>query len=239
MCCCARQVDMNVPPHCNALLTSLPEDEWRTLARSLDLVRLHRGQALDDALAQSGYVYFPTSGLVSVHYADTAGSTLEMALVGQEGMIGVLELLGGRPAPFASVVQAPGQAYRLPAARAQGAFARQGAFHAMALRYALSLIVQLAQRTVCNLRHSVDQQLCRWLLLYIDRAHTDEILATHEMIAATLGVRRQGVTEAAKKLNRRHIIAYARGRIKILDRDALERSACECYRMTGRDGQPR
>jgi CRP-like cAMP-binding protein len=216
-------------PQRNAILAALPEDELRTLLPRLEQVRLLPRRLLYEPWGSQEYIYFPTSGMVSVHHADSDGTVTELAQVGREGLLGLWTLLGGRETVLRSAVQLGGEAYRLPAAAGRASFAAGGEFQDIVLRHTLAFTIQLAHTAVCHLRHSVGQQLCRWLLGCLDRVEGNEIRMTHEVIAGVLGVRRQGVTEAAKKLEQRRAIAYHRGRISVLDRDALEQSACECY----------
>ena len=228
----------SAPPDKNGLLASLPDMELRALASRLDWMRLPRGRPLCEPGDDVAYLYFPTSGIVSLVHIGEGGTNTELALVGCEGVVGLSALLGGQNT-LRAVVQASGHAYRLPAAQARARFAEGGAFQRSILRYADTILSEVAQTAVCNLRHSVAQQLCRWLLLCLDRLPGHEIHMTHELIASVLGVRRQGITEAAKKLEARRIISYYRGRIRVLDRGALERSACECYAMMNRLGVSR
>lgn len=221
-------------PEANRLLGALPGPELRALERGLEHVYLRRGQALNEAGGKQ-FVYFPISGIVSILYADEGGLAAELAHVGCEGVIGLAVLFGSRPTILRSVVQARGQAYRLRADEARACFADCRQFHAHTLRYANALMAQVAQTAVCNLHHSLEQQLCRWLLTWLDRLPGNEIEVTHELISSGLGVRRQGVTEVARRLGRDGIIAYARGRITVLDRPGLEGRACDCYRISVRE----
>lgn len=217
------------PVRRNAILGALPPPELRALEPRLDYVALPAARLLHDAGEPLRYVFFPTSGIVSLLHVDENGASEALTVVGFEGMVGLAALLGGDTAMTRAVVQVPGAAYRLSAAHAKLAFSEAGRFQALILRFAHGQIVQLAQTGVCKLHHSVERQLCRWLLLCLDRVQANEIEMTHERIAGLLGVRRQGVTEAARKLQKRNIIAYARGRIRVLDRAALEQQACDCY----------
>lgn len=218
------------PPRQNAFLAALSPAELRALEPKLEYVRLPVRRWLHQPEEPVKHVHFPTSGIVSLLYVNDSGASSELTVVGREGMIGVGALLGSERATNRAVVQAPGGAYRLPASDARAAFAAGGRFQALVLRFAQMLILEVSQTAVCNLHHHfVERQLSRWLLLWQDRLQKDKIEMTHELIAVMLGVRRQGVTEAARKLQERKIIAYSRGQITVLDRAALERSACECY----------
>jgi CRP-like cAMP-binding protein len=218
----------------NRLLAALAPDELRALERRLEYVRLPLRRSLHELGQPVRYVYFPTSGIVSLLCVNDTGPSTNLTVVGCEGMVGLELLLGGETATNRAVVQAAGSAYRLRGSDAKAVFAEGGTFQSLALRFARALIMELSQMAVCNLHHVVEQQLSRWLLLCLDRLEGDEIEMTHELIASLLGVRRQGVTEAAKKLQERKVIAYSRGRITVLDRGALEACACECYRLLKR-----
>lgn len=219
------------PPHRNRLLASLPEAEFRVLEPKLQYMRLPLGKRLYEPGEALTHVYFPTYGIISVLYVNESGASTGLTVVGCEGLVGLALLLGVQVTTIRAVVQAAGHAYRLPAMEAKARFAEGGQFQLLTLRFAHALISQVSQTAFCNLHHSVEQQLCRRLLLCLDRLRGNEMQMTHEQIACTLGVRRQGVTEAAKKLEKRRIIAYFRGRITVLDRHALEQSVCECYRI--------
>ncbi len=216
----------------NRLLSLLPDEELRALAPRLQRVRLTPGHSLYEPRSILTHLYFPTDGVVSLLCVDSAGASAELALIGSEGVIGLGLLLGGSHSEeIRAVVLAGGHAYRLAAPEAKACFAGGGAFQRLALRFAHGTLVQLSQTAFCNLHHSLEQHLCRRLLLCSDRLGGNQIAMTHELIASMLGVRRQGVTEAAKRLEKRGIITYFRGRITVIDRDALERSACACYRI--------
>lgn len=204
------------------------------LRPKLEPARLFPGRLLYEPGGRQDYIYFPLSGIVSVHHADSDGAITELAQVGRESLLGIWALLGGHETVLRTAVQLGGEAYRMPTAAARVNFAAGGEFHDLVLRHALAFMMQLAHTAVCHLHHSVGQQLCRWLLNCLDRIDGSEIRMTHEVIAGVLGVRRQGVTEAAKKLEQRHVIAYHRGRISVLDRRGLEASACECYALAKR-----
>lgn len=203
--------------------------DLRALEPRLDYIPLAVAKPLHDPGEPLRYVFFPTSGIVSLLYVDEGGTAEALTVIGSEGMIGLAALLGRESETTRAVVHATGAAYRLSTADARTSFAEPGRFHTLVLRFAHGLIMQLAQTAVCKLHHSVEQQLCRWLLLCFDRVQANEIEMTHELIASLLGVRRQGITEAAGKLQERNIIAYSRGHITVLDRAALERKACDCY----------
>jgi CRP-like cAMP-binding protein len=194
---------------------------------------------LGDVVYESGrqidHVYFPTDSIVSLLYVLENGASAEIAVVGNEGVVGVSLFMGGETTPSRAVVQSAGTAYRLPGAIMKQEFTRGGAMQHLLLRYTQALITQMAQTAVCNRHHSVDQQLCRWLLLSIDRLTSPEIEMTQELIANMLGVRREGVTEAAGKLQTAGVISYRRGHIKVLDRPRLEKMSCECYEVVRRE----
>lgn len=222
-----------VPWRNNRLLALLPEDEVRSLESDLEYVPLPYGSVLCEPGEPVAHVYFPTAGIVSIILVSDSGTNAELAVIGREGMVGLPALVGSH-AYIRAVVQVAGHACRLPAALARAAFAEAGNFQSVSLRFFHAYAVQISQTAMCNLHHSVDQQLSRWLLMCLDRVEGDEIQMTHEFIASMLGVRRQGVTEAMQKLEKRRIIAHSRGRITIVDRNALEHWACECYRMVSR-----
>jgi CRP-like cAMP-binding protein len=225
-------------PSSNRLLASLTEAELAVIEPKLQSVQLPAGKRLYETDEEPTHVYFPTQGIVSVLYVDDRGASSELTLVGCEGAVGLSVLLGGGPAMIPAVVQTAGHAYRFPAMDARASFAQCPGFRTVILRFVHALIFQVAQSAVCNLHHSVEQQLCRWLLLCLDRMPGNQIHMTHEMIASMLGVRRQGVTEAAKRLERGRVISYFRGHITVLDRHALEQSSCECYRILKRQTEP-
>jgi CRP-like cAMP-binding protein len=221
-----------VPPQTpmqNLLLAALPEKDFQRLAPQLELVELALGRPLYESGGQLQHVYFPIEGIVSLLYVTQGGNSAELAVVGREGMIGISLFMGGETTPNRAVVQSTCRAYRLPAHVLKEQFAGGGALHLILLKYTQALITQISQTAVCNLHHSVDQQLCRWLLLSLDRLPDNKLQMTQELIANMLGVRRQGVTESARKLDHDHLITYKRGLITVLDRPGLERRACECY----------
>ncbi|MGE5667130.1 MAG: Crp/Fnr family transcriptional regulator [Betaproteobacteria bacterium] len=218
-------------PHQNHLLDALPAGDYTRLEPHLELVPLALGQVLYEPGARMRYVYFPTTAIVSLLYVMEDGASAEIAVVGNEGMLGISLFMGGETTPSHAVVQSAGYGVRLKARLLKDEFARFGPMMHLLLRYTQALITQMAQTAVCNRHHSVDQQLCRWLLLSLDRLSTNELVMTQELIANMLGVRREGVTEAAGKLQDAGLIRYRRGRITVLDRPGLEARTCECYRV--------
>jgi len=216
-------------PSDNHLLAAMPEAERQRLYPHLELVPMALGEALYESGGRLSHVYFPTDCIVSLLYVMEDGASAEIAVVGREGVVGIALFMGGETTPSRAVVQSAGWAYRLNGARLKAEFNRSGAVQHLLLRYTQALITQMAQTAVCNRHHSVDQQLCRWLLLSLDRLSTNELRMTQELMANMLGVRREGVTEAAGKLQDAGLIRYARGRITVLDRPLLEARACECY----------
>jgi CRP-like cAMP-binding protein len=218
----------DLDPRTNHLLAALPASEWRRWQPQLEPVKLALGEVLYEAGGTLSHVYFPTSSIVSLLYVMENGAAAEIAVVGFEGVVGISLFMGGESTPSRAVVQSAGQAWRLPAAAIKSEFKRAPVLHLL-LRYTQALITQMAQTAVCNRHHSLDQQLCRWLLLSLDRLQGSELAMTQELIANMLGVRREGVTEAALKLQEAGLIRYARGRISVLDRPGLEKRTCECY----------
>jgi CRP-like cAMP-binding protein len=222
-------------PQGNGLLAVLPEEVHADLARSLEPIPLELGMSMYESGGKQKYVYFPTSGIVSLLYVLADGSSAEIAVTGREGLVGISLFMGGETTPSRAVVQSAGEAYRLNAATLKNAFERGGALQHVLLRFTQALITQMAQTAVCNRHHSVDQQLCRWLLLSLDRLPTSELVMTQELIANMLGVRREGVTEAAGKLQADGLIHYRRGRINVLDRAGIEARVCECYSVVKKE----
>jgi CRP-like cAMP-binding protein len=222
-------------PRQNRLLDALSAVELKRLRRSLEPVRMPLGDVVYESGRHQGYVYFPTTCIVSLLYVLENGTSAEIAVVGNEGVVGISLFMGGETTPSRAVVQSAGEAFRVPGAAIKAEFTRGGSMQHLMLRYTQSLITQMAQTAVCNRHHSVDQQLCRWLLLSIDRLSTPEIVMTQELIANMLGVRREGVTEAAGKLQKAGVISYRRGHIKVLDRPRLEGMSCECYAVVRRE----
>jgi CRP-like cAMP-binding protein len=213
----------------NHLLAAIPEPEFSHWSSQLERVEMPLGQVLYEASTTMTHVYFPTTSIVSLLYVLQSGATAEIAVVGNEGMIGVALFMGGESTPSRAVVQSAGVGYRLKSQTMKTEFDRAGPVLHLLLRYTQALITQMSQTAVCNRHHSLDQQLCRWLLLSLDRLASNELVMTQELIANMLGVRREGVTEGALKLQEAHLIRYARGRITVLDRKGLERRTCECY----------
>jgi len=222
-------------PKQNHLLAALPADDFERLAPHLELATLKLGDALYESGERLQHVYFPTTSIVSLLYVMEDGSSAEIAIVGNEGILGISLFMGGESTPSRAVVQSAGQAYRLKAHLLKQEFNRAGPVLHLLLRYTQALITQMAQTAVCNRHHSVEQQLCRWLLLSLDRLSSNELAMTQELIANMLGVRREGVTEAAGNLQRANMIRYSRGRITVLDRPGLEQHVCECYAVVKKE----
>ncbi|MGZ8241185.1 MAG: Crp/Fnr family transcriptional regulator [Methylobacter sp.] len=222
-------------PTQNILLDSLPASEYERLAPHLELVPMPLGKVLFEPGAELRYVYFPTTCIVSKFYIMESGASTEVAVIGNDGVIGVALFMGGGTMPNQAIVQSAGHAYRLSGTILKQEFNRMEEFHHLMLRYTMALITQMAQTAACNRHHSVDQQLCRRLLLSLDRLPSDELVMTQEMIANMLGVRREGVTESAGKLQKAGLIAYRRGHIKVLDRRGLEARVCECYKVVKKE----
>jgi CRP-like cAMP-binding protein len=221
----------SINPHQNHLFNALPADVLERLLPHIELVELKLGHVLYESGGELRYAYFPTTCIVSLLYVMENGASAEIAVVGNEGIIGVALFMGGGTMPNRAVVQSAGYAYRLRAALMQQEVSRNGSMLHLLLRYTQALITQMAQTAVCNRHHSLDQQLCRWLLLSLDRLSGNELSMTQELIANMLGVRREGVTEAAGKLHQAGLIEYSRGRITVLDRPGLEARVCECYQV--------
>ncbi|HZP86419.1 MAG TPA: Crp/Fnr family transcriptional regulator [Burkholderiales bacterium] len=218
-------------PRQNHLLNALPAGEYDRLAAHLELVPLKLGDVLYEPGVRLRYVYFPTTSIVSLLYVLEDGASAEIAIVGNEGILGISLFMGGETTPSRAVVQSAGHGYRLKAQLLKNEFGRFGPMLHLLLRYTQALITQMAQTAVCNRHHSVDQQLCRWLLLSLDRLASNQLAMTQELIANMLGVRREGVTEAAGKLQDAGLIEYRRGKITVLDRPGLEARSCECYQV--------
>lgn len=216
-------------PRQNHLLAALPAPDFEALVPHLEWIPLALGQMLYDPGTQMRYAVFPTTSIVSLHYVTASGASAETAGVGNEGMVGVSLFMGGDTTSSSAVVQTAGHAYQLDRHVLKQAFDRAGALQRLLLRYTQALMTQMAQTAACNRHHSLEQQLCRWLLLTLDRAASRELVMTQELIAGMLGVRREGVTEAAGKLQHAGLISYRRGHIAVVDRAGLERHACECY----------
>ena len=216
-------------PQDNYLLAALPALEQQRLFPHLELVPMPLGKALYESGDTLRHVYFPTDCIVSLLYVLADGASAEISVVGNEGMIGIALFMGGETTPSRAIVQSAGFAYRLAGQLLKDEFHRRGEVQVLLLRYTQALITQMAQTAVCNRHHSVDQQLCRWLLLSLDRLSSNQLIMTQELIANMLGVRREGVTEAAGRLEKLGVIRYSRGRITVLDRPQLEQLCCECY----------
>ena len=216
-------------PRQNNLLAALPAEECERLFPHLEPVPIRLGQSLYEPGRRMHHVYFPTASIVSLLCVMEDGASAEIAVVGNEGIVGVSLFMGGETTPSRAVVQSAGHAYRLKGQRLKDEFYRAGPMQRLLLRYTQALLTQMAQTAVCNRHHSLDQQLCRWLLLSLDRLPSNELIMTQELIANMLGVRREGVTEAAGNLQRAGLIEYQRGHIRVLDRAGLEARACECY----------
>jgi CRP-like cAMP-binding protein len=222
-------------PSQNHLLAALPTKEFEALAAHLELVPLPLGEFLYEPGTQLEYAYFPTTAIVSLHYVMESGASAETAGVGNEGVVGISLFMGGDTTPSSAVVQTAGYAYRLGSSLLLQEFNRAGLLQRLLLRYTQALITHMAQTAVCNRHHSVEQQLCRWLLLTLDRLPSNELVMTQELVASMLGVRREGITEAAGKLQHTGIISYRRGHITVLDRSGLERQTCECYAVVRKE----
>lgn len=213
----------------NHLLAALPQSHQNLFIEKLELINLPLGKVLYESGDAELYVYFPTNCIVSLLYVMENGSSAEISVVGNEGIVGVAVFMGGVSTPSRAIVQSAGYAYRLSAKVLKEEFNTYGPLMILLLKYTQSLITQMAQTAVCNRHHSIDQQLCRWLLLSLDRLNSNTLIMTQELIANMLGVRREGVTEAAGKLQKLGVIEYARGKITVLDRPQLEQLSCECY----------
>jgi CRP-like cAMP-binding protein len=218
-------------PTQNRLLAALPAPEYQRLLPHLELVPMPLGEVLYESGGRLQHVYFPTTSIVSLLYVLENGASAEIAVVGNEGILGISLFMGGETTPSRAIVQSAGFGYRLRSQVLKQEFNRAGPMLHLLLRYTQALITQMTQTAVCNRHHSVEQQLCRWLLLSLDRLPTDEVSMTQELIANMLGVRREGVTDAAGKLQRAGLIRYSRGRIEVLDRPGLEKAVCECYQV--------
>jgi CRP-like cAMP-binding protein len=220
----------------NRLIASLSEAEWLRWQPHLEGVELSLGTVIYESGGPLSHVYFPTTAIVSLLYVTEQGASAEIAVVGSEGLVGISLFMGGESTPSRAVVQSAGRAYRMKAQMIKDEFVQGPILHLL-LRYTQALITQMAQTAVCNRHHSLDQQLCRWLLMSLDRLSGNEILMTQQLIANMLGVRREGVTEVAHKLQQAGLIRYTRGRITVLDRPGLEQRVCECYEVVQREYQ--
>ncbi|SHL34967.1 cAMP-binding domain of CRP or a regulatory subunit of cAMP-dependent protein kinases [Nitrosospira sp. Nsp11] len=223
---------LSSPPHQpdqNRLLAALPATELERIKSHLELVHMPLGDVLCESGGRLPYVYFPTSTIISLHYILENGASSEIAGVGNEGLLGISLIMGGESTPSWATVQTAGYGYRLKASLLLQEFNQGGPIQRLLLRYTQALITQISQTAVCNRHHTIEQQLCRWLLLTLDRLNSQELVMTQELIASMLGVRREGITEAAGKLQQAEIIRYRRGHITVLDRTGLETHVCECY----------
>jgi CRP-like cAMP-binding protein len=222
-------------PKQNHLLDALPAADYARLLPNLELIPMPLGWAVYESGGHLGYLYFPTTSIVSLLYVMESGASAEIAITGNEGLVGISLFMGGESTSSRAVVQSAGNGYRLRASVLKKEFALGGTLQHLALRYTQALITQMAQTAVCNRHHALDQQLCRWLLLSLDRLQGTELVMTQELIANMLGVRREGVTEAAGKLQVAGLIQYSRGHIKVMDRAKLEKRVCECYAVVKKE----
>jgi len=230
-----RTVGPAADPRENRLLAALPEAAWRRWQPHLELVNMTLGRVLYESGGKLSHVYFPTTAIVSLLYVMEDGASAEIAVVGHDGVVGVSLFMGGESTTSRAVVQSAGHGYRLRSSLMMQEFNRGGPALHLLLRYTQALITQMAQTAVCNRHHSLDQQLCRWLLLSLDRLRSKELVMTQELIANMLGVRREGVTEAAGNLQKEGLIRYRRGHITVLDRAGLEQRTCECYAVVKKE----
>jgi len=222
-------------PKQNHLLDALPADVFDRISPHLELIAMPLGEILYESGGQLQHVYFPTSAIVSLHYIMENGASAEIAGVGNEGVLGISLFMGGNTTPSRAAVYTGGQGYRMKARLMMEEFNRAGSMMRLMLRYTQALITQMSQTAVCNRHHSVEQQLCRWLLLTLDRLPTNELTMTQELIASMLGVRREGITETAGNLQRAGMISYRRGHITVLNRAGLETHTCECYKVVKKE----
>lgn len=223
------------PPERNQILRALPAAERERLYPHLQRVPMPLGAVIYESGARLRHIYFPTDSIVSLLYVLKDGASAEIAVVGNDGAVGVSLFMGGESTPSRAVVQSAGSAFRLSRTRLKQEFERHGSLLTVLLRYTQSLITQMAQTAVCNRHHALDQQLCRWMLLSLDRLDSNELNMTQELIANMLGVRREGVTEAAGRLQKLGVIRYSRGKITVLDRPQLEKLSCECYAVVKKE----
>ncbi len=228
-------MDSSQGPNQNHLLAALPTAEFHRIAPHLELVAMPLGEVLYESSGQLQHVYFPTTAIVSMHYVMENGASSEIAGVGNEGVLGISLFMGGNTTPSRAVVYTGGYGYRLKARLLMQEFNRADIMQRLLLRYAQALMTQISQTAVCNRHHSVEQQLCRWLLLTLDRLPSNELVMTQELIANMLGVRREGITEAAGRMQQAGFISYRRGHISVLDRSGLETRACECYAVVKKE----
>jgi CRP-like cAMP-binding protein len=222
-------------PRMNHLIAALPEDDWRRWQGMLEWVDMPLGQVMYESGRPLSHVYFPTTAIVSLLYVMEDGASAEIAVVGNEGVVGIALFMGGETTPSRAVVQSAGDGWRMRARAVKDEFEQPGPIMHLLLRYTQALITQMAQTAVCNRHHTLDQQLCRWLLLSLDRLQGSELVMTQELIANMLGVRREGVTEGALKLQKLGLIRYSRGHITVLDRPGLEARTCECYAVVKKE----
>lgn len=215
----------------NYLLASLPEDEFERVLPTLEPVSFELGQVLYESGDKMDHVYFPTTSIVSLLYIMENGATAEIGVVGNDGILGIALFMGGDTTPNRAIIQSAGGAFRMKATDLKAEFTRGLKFHNLLLRYTQALITQISQTAVCNRLHTVEQQLCRWLLLSHDRLDSDKLVMTHDLISNMLGVRREGVTLAAQKLATQDLITNVRGTITVIDRQGLETAVCECYKV--------
>src|SRR6266550_1979984 len=215
----------------NLLLAGIKADELERLLSNLQLISLPLGEVVYESGEKMDYIYFPTTAIISLLYIMENGSSAEIGVVGNDGMVGIAIFMGGDTTPNRAVVQSAGDTFKMKAEMMKDEFTRGGRFHNLCLRYTQALITQISQTAVCNRLHSVDQQLCRWLLLSHDRLPSDRLIMTQDLIANMLGVRREGITHAAKRLQNAGYISYVRGDMTILDRKGLESGVCECYQV--------
>ena len=222
-------------PNQNYLLAALPTAEFERLSAHLDLVALPLGESLYEPGVQMRHAYFPTTSIISLHYVTETGAASEVAGVGHEGVVGISLFMGGNTTTSAAVVQTAGHAYRLERRVLKQEFDLGGRLQHLLLRYTQALATQVGQTAACNRHHSIDQQLCRWLLVTLDRMTTGDLVMTQQLVASLLGVRREGITEAAGKLQAAGLIRYRRGHIEVLARAGLEKRSCECYETVRRE----
>jgi len=222
-------------PNQNHLLAALPTAEFKRLAAHLEPIPLPLGEILFEPGGQMQHAYFPTTAIVSLHYVMASGASAESAGVGNEGVVGISLFMGGETTPSSAVVQTAGHGYRLESRFLKQEFSRAGLMQRLLLRYTQALITQMFQTAACNRHHSVEQQLCRWLLLTLDRLPSRELVMTQELVASMLGVRREGITQAAGKLQQAGVIRYRRGHLSVLERSGLESRVCECYAVVKKE----
>ena len=222
-------------PNQNRLLAALPTADFERLAAHLEPVPMRLGDTLYEPGGQLQHVYFPTTAIVSLLYVLESGASAEIAGVGNEGILGIALFMGGNTTPSSAVVQTAGHGYRLPGKLLKEEFNRAGLMQRLLLRYTQALLTQMCQTAACNRHHSIEQQLCRWLLLTLDRLPSSELVMTQELVASALGVRREGITDAAGNLQRAGVIRYRRGHISVLERSGLETRACECYAVVRKE----